>query len=313
MVFAAGRGTRLRPLTDRLPKALVPILDVPLIDLALARGAGVTWAKRFVNVSHRGDLLREHLEGRADITILDEGDEPLGTSGTLRHLLPELGEIVVTYNCDLVSDLEVAELLSAHESGSRAATLAVSRVDCYADLVHADSGLRLVDRRLEDTAGFMFLGAACFSRSSIENIPGTVPLGLTEGLLRPLVEVGEVALWEHAGYARDTGTHERYLRTSIELLRRPDLVRGPGTLVSSRVALGTDVADPSTVMSSAAYVGPGAVVDHSSVRAGAIVLAGARVGAGTTLSECIVWPGEVIRPGVSLRRGIYYDGAFIQL
>lgn len=297
VVFAAGRGTRLRPLTERLPKALVPILDVPLLDLALARGEGVDWASRFVNVSHHGRAIRDHLEGR-DVVILDEGDEPLGTAGTLRRLVPELAPTVVTYNCDLVSDIDLAGLVAAHGAGECPATLAVQPVTAGADLVREGSGLRLVDRRREDVAGLLFLGAACFERTVLEAIEPRVPLGLSEGLFRRLVEAGDVILWEHDGYARDVGTHQRYLTASLEMLARPDLIDPPGDVLGG----------------GRAYVGPGATVgEGASLGHGAIVLAGAHVGGGASLSECIVCPGERVPEGTQLAGGIYFDDELIRI
>ncbi|HWC14302.1 MAG TPA: NDP-sugar synthase [Actinomycetota bacterium] len=295
VVFAAGRGTRLRPLTERLPKALVPVLDVPLVDLALARGAAVGWAARFVNVSHHGRLLRDHLAGRPGVVVLDEGEEPLGTAGTLRRLLSDLERTVVTYNCDLVSDLDVAALLDAHAAGVQPATLAVRRVDARADLVIDGGGPRLVDRRSESRAGYLFLGAACFDRDVLRAIESRVPLGLTEGLLRGLVDAGAVNLFEHEGYACDSGTYQRLVRASVDMLARPDVVRAPG-------AISADVP---------AYAGPGALVEDASLGPGAIVLAGAEVGAGASLRDCIVWPGEHVPAGAALANGIYFDGSFI--
>lgn len=295
VVFAAGRGTRLRPLTERLPKALVPVLDVPLVDLALARGAGIGWAGRFVNVSHHGGRLRAHLAGRAGVVVLDEGQEPLGTAGTLRRLVPDLESTVVTYNCDLLSDLDVGALIDAHAAMDEPATLAVRRVGAGADLVVDDGGPRLVDRRSESRPGYLFLGAACFDRDALRGIEPRVPLGLTEGLLRGLVAARAVSLFEHDGYASDTGTHQRLLRASTDMLRRSDVVPAPG-VVSPDIP---------------AYVGPRAVVDEASLAPGAIVLAGAEVGAGSSLGDCIVWPGEKVTAGAALANGIYFDGSFI--
>lgn len=295
VVFAAGRGTRLRPLTERCPKALVPVLDVPLVDLALDRGGETAWAGRFVNVSHHAERLRAHLRGGVGVTVLDEGDEPLGTAGTLRSLLDDLEQTVVTYNCDLVSDLDVTALLEAHAGSGAPATLAVAPVGDAADIVLDDGRPRLVDRRRESAAGLVFLGAACFDRAVVGTIEPRVPLGLTEGLLRGLIDANDVHLWQHDGYSSDSGTHALLLQTSLDMLTRGDIVEPPG-------AVDDDVP---------AYVGPDAVVDAASLGAGAVVLAGAEVGAGSSLSRCIVWPGEKVPARTDLVDGIYFDGTFI--
>lgn len=102
MVLAAGRGARLRPLTDQLPKPLCPIANTPLVDLALDRvtphvGAGPDQVA--VNVHYRADVIREHLAGRA--TISEEQPFALGTAGALGALRDWVdGRAVLLTNAD---------------------------------------------------------------------------------------------------------------------------------------------------------------------------------------------------------------------
>lgn len=98
VVLAAGYGTRLRPLTDLRPKPLCPVNDVPLIDHALARAEAVT-ASIAVNVHHHRDMLVEHLDGRAHLSI--EEPAPLGTAGALGALRGWIdGRDVLVVNAD---------------------------------------------------------------------------------------------------------------------------------------------------------------------------------------------------------------------
>ncbi|MRX49839.1 NTP transferase domain-containing protein [Paracoccus sp. S-4012] len=103
MLFAAGRGTRMAPLTDRVPKPLIEVGGLTLLDRALdlAREAGI--GRVVVNIHHLGGQIEAHLEGRPGITISDERDELLETGGGLRKALPLLGpEPVLTLNPDAV-------------------------------------------------------------------------------------------------------------------------------------------------------------------------------------------------------------------
>lgn len=295
VVFAAGRGTRLRPLTDGLPKALVPILDVPLLDQALDQ-AGVTWSARFVNVSHFAGMFHEHLAERPEIRVIDEGDQPVGTAATLRLLLPELTQTVLTHNCDLVGDLSGSALLGNHAEEGRPCTLAVRAVPRGADIVLESGRMRLVDRRHEDAAGFVFLGAACFELSLLETIEDQVPLGLAEGLLRTAVGEQQVTLYEYEGYAQDAGTPARYLRVSLDALF--------GRFAHS---------PPGKAKMGCWYIGPGAQVSEQSLMPGAIVGAGAEVPPSTKLEDCVVWPGSRVSAGQHIRRGIWFEGQLLYL
>ncbi len=102
MIFAAGFGTRMRPLTDDRPKPMVELAGRPMIDHAidLARDAG---ARRLVaNLHYRGEVLRAHLQG-TDVRLVEESPEILDTGGGLRNALSELGPGPVwTLNPDAV-------------------------------------------------------------------------------------------------------------------------------------------------------------------------------------------------------------------
>lgn len=103
MVLAAGLGTRMRPLTNRIPKALVEVAGQPLIDHVLDRlvDAGVTRA--VINVHHFAEQMEAHLSGRRDLEVLisDERAELLDSGGGIQHARPLLGEApIIVANID---------------------------------------------------------------------------------------------------------------------------------------------------------------------------------------------------------------------
>ncbi|HEY9213866.1 MAG TPA: nucleotidyltransferase family protein [Ancylobacter sp.] len=93
MVLAGGLGTRMRPLTDHLPKPMVEVNGRALIDHVLDRLANAGVEKAVVNLHHHADLLEKHLAGRTRprIVFSDERDLLLDTGGGIRKALPELG------------------------------------------------------------------------------------------------------------------------------------------------------------------------------------------------------------------------------
>jgi MurNAc alpha-1-phosphate uridylyltransferase len=94
MVLAAGLGTRMRPLTERIPKALVEVAGRPLIDHVLDRLAEAGVRRAVVNVHHFADQVEAHLKGRRDLEVLisDERGELLDSGGGIQHARPLLGE-----------------------------------------------------------------------------------------------------------------------------------------------------------------------------------------------------------------------------
>jgi N-acetyl-alpha-D-muramate 1-phosphate uridylyltransferase len=104
MVLAAGYGTRLKPLTDRMPKPLVPVAGRPMIAYALDKLRAYGIHEIVINVSHHKEQLTAWLAGIKDLTIkISEEVEPLETGGGLRHALPLLGnEPLFFINSDII-------------------------------------------------------------------------------------------------------------------------------------------------------------------------------------------------------------------
>jgi len=119
MVLAAGYGTRLKPLTDRLPKPLVPVAGKPMIQYALDRLQAYGIEEVVINVSHLKEQLTPWLAGCKNLTVkLSEEAEPLETGGGLKKALPLLGhEPVFTINSDIIwtdEDQSALDRLARH-------------------------------------------------------------------------------------------------------------------------------------------------------------------------------------------------------
>ena len=139
MIFAAGLGTRLRPLTDHMPKALVPVAGKPMLERVILRLKEAGFNEITVNIHHFGeqiiDFLRTHDNFGTEIHISDERGMLLDTGGGLLKARPLLdsadGEPVLLHNADIVTDIPLdrmelggadALLLTSERNSSRRLT-----------------------------------------------------------------------------------------------------------------------------------------------------------------------------------------------
>ncbi len=132
MIFAAGLGTRLYPLTADKPKALVEYLGEPLLEHVLRKIITAGIQHIVVNVHHFPDLIIQYLKEHphdAEIQISDERDYLRDTGGGLKFAEPLLAdsENILLHNVDILSDIDLGQLIAYHENHGALASLAVRR------------------------------------------------------------------------------------------------------------------------------------------------------------------------------------------
>ena len=132
MIFAAGIGSRLRPITDRMPKALVPVGGVPMLQRTLIRLKEADFNDVTINIHHFGqqiiDFLQQNNNFGMDIHISDERDELLDTGGGIlkaKHFL-DGDEPFLVHNVDILSNIDLKQVYDTHVHSGADATLLVS-------------------------------------------------------------------------------------------------------------------------------------------------------------------------------------------
>ena len=128
VLMAGGRGTRLYPLTKDVPKPMVPIDGTPMIEVILRRLRAQGFRRIYVSVNYLGKVIEEHLgDGSSlglDVEFLHEA-APLGTAGALAQLQGRVAEPFVVMNSDLLTDLDLREMLSFHRRVANGGTVGV--------------------------------------------------------------------------------------------------------------------------------------------------------------------------------------------
>ena len=131
-IFAAGLGTRLKPLTDTMPKALVPVAGKPLLAHVIEKLKAAGCKKIVINIHHFGqmiiDYVKENNNFGIDIVFSDEREMLLETGGAIKHAVNLLGdEPFLIHNVDIMSNVDLKALWSEHINSGSAATLLVSK------------------------------------------------------------------------------------------------------------------------------------------------------------------------------------------
>ena len=230
MVLAAGLGTRMRPLTDKIPKPLVPVAGKPLIDHVLDRLADAGVARAVVNVHYMAEQIEQHLayRTRPQIVISDERGLLLGTGGGVARALPQLGHAPFFHiNSDTIwidgVQPNLARLAETFEPDTMDALLLLAPTAGsigYAgrgDFAMAPDG-RLNKRAEQEVAPFVYAGAAILSPALFNGAPSG-DFSLT-ALFDRAAEAGRLhglrleGLWMHVGTPEAVAAAEKAIRAS---------------------------------------------------------------------------------------------------
>ncbi|AKT40809.1 nucleotidyltransferase family protein [Chondromyces crocatus] len=281
MILAAGFGTRLRPLTDERPKPLVWVGDRPLLAHVVDRLARGGVQHVVMNTFHRAEDFGAEALGPLALPVHVVREATiLGTAGGVANAAAWLGEgDALVWNGDILIDLDVAALVTAHARHARharhahagvAATLAVAPRESGVGTVGVGAQGEVVrlrgERFGEEVAGGDFVGVQVVGAALRRDLP---PEGCLVGdvYLPWLRQGGALSTFPAPTVWDDVGTVAAYLRANARWLQG----RREG-----------------------AFVGAGAVVADGVTVEASVVGAGARVLGHGTLRGCVVWPGAEV-------------------
>jgi mannose-1-phosphate guanylyltransferase len=304
MVLCAGLGTRLRPLTNILPKPLVPLANRPLMayTLALLEKAGVRQVA--VNLHHVGGKIEEAIRDGSDygLEISYSPEDPiLGTGGGVMRMRSYLeGERFYLLNGDVLCGVDLEDVLRFHTERQAAATMVVGplppgatftplQMDAEGWLVELKDARR---RPAGETRQVMFLGIHVLEPQVFEFLPDEGFSCINNQAYIAMIKRGlDVAAYFHGGFWFDLGTPASYLSANLSLLsgrvRPPQLDPLEGAEPGG-VLLGQNVQ-----IDAGARLGPEVAVGDNCI-----------IGDGARVSRSVIWAGEDIASGVSLDRKI---------
>lgn len=305
MVLAAGLGTRFRPVTETMPKPLVPLCNRPLVGWAIDSLITAGVSEVVVNLHHHPLQLKSWLEaeyaGRCEIRYSFE-PEILGTGGGLRRAREhfEREDVFFLVNGDSLQFPPWAELVSSMGTTGAVASMLLRHppLDDSFTNVWFD-GIRVTAIGASGSGeALMFSGVHALTPDVFEYLPDSEFSGMTEDFYVPMLQSGERAITGvvHDGLWYDVGSPARYLQASRELTGA--LVRGEagmprGSGITGDASIGaSDSRLEGQVSKSVA--GRGSVVEAGAVVVDSALWDGARVGSGARIESSIIGTGVTV-------------------
>jgi NDP-sugar pyrophosphorylase family protein len=215
VVLAGGKGTRLRPYTTVLPKPLMPIGDMPILEIMLRQMKQAGISKVFLTVGHLAELLRAFFQDGQQFElniVYSYEDKPLGTAGPL-SLLEGLDDTFLVTNGDVLTTLNLADLVAYHRTAGAAATIAMQARQVKVDLgvLEFDHTYQLTGYIEKPTYDFhVSMGIYVFEPRVLAQIPYNEYLDFPDLVLK-LIACGEKVIgYPFEGYWQDLGRPDDY-------------------------------------------------------------------------------------------------------
>ncbi len=291
--MAAGYGERLRPITDHVPKPLLPVLGKPVIELVLERLASLPIASFGINTHHKSDMLMQWLEASPYSEHIELFHEKmlLGTGGALRNAVEFLGKSVfIVHNADIITDIDLEMLVKEHFASGNTATLAVHDHEKFNNIRLDSAGnLRKVGKaETEPPSGLCkkaFTGIAVYSPDFLDFLPEGSS-SVVDAWLKALASGKTIGTIDYTGCSwTDIGTPEAYASAVFEALQKS----GETIYVHPSVDCGNIEIKGYAVFES------GAVVGNDACLGNCILLPNAKAASGSRLENAVVGPDYIIR------------------
>jgi mannose-1-phosphate guanylyltransferase len=292
-VLAAGLGTRLRPLTEDLPKPLIPIFQKPLITFALDHliNMGV---ERFVINTHKQPELFESFfcgneyEGHS-VTLVHEPDL-LETGGGIKNAERYLGsDPFLTYSGDILTDIRLQPLIEEHFRRGNDVTLALRNTGLASDVALRDHRVVDITNRYGTPGNLDFANVAVWNPSVFKQIPSRQKISFVPIVADWIGKGGKIGgLVMNDGKWFNIGSRAEYLNVHRTILREhwmPNYIRTREW--PERIAKSATV-DPSAEVRGCSVVGENCHVDAGAVLEDTILWQGAQIASKSQLYGCIV-------------------------
>ena len=307
VIMAGGEGTRLRPLTSNQPKPMLPMANIPMMEhvVNLLRQHG--FEDIVVTVAFMANAIRTYFGDGSEFgvrMVYATESTPLGTAGSVRNARDELDERFLVLSGDVLTDIDLAQVVDFHDARGGLATLALKAVDNpleFGIVITREDGS--IERFLEKpTWGQVFsdtinTGIYVLEPEIFDFIPEGLPVDFSGDSFPEALAAGKPLFGYVAdGYWEDVGTLEAYLKAHQDILDQRVQVDIRGFELRPRVWLGkgADI-DPSVVIDGPAVIGDNCVIGP-----------GARIGEYCTL-------GRNVRIGDNavLQHSVVHDNAYL--
>ncbi|MBX8631536.1 MAG: NDP-sugar synthase [Thermoplasmata archaeon YP2-bin.285] len=322
IVMAAGKGTRLLPITATRPKPMIPLLNEPIMDnmMSVLRNAGIDEA--VILVDYLSDRIVNHLgDGKRFGMKIDYTTDNIrrGTAGAVRYAAREMDEPFVVVSADVLTTIDLRKLIKAHEESDARITMALSTVSDPSQYGVAilDGSNRITrfqekPRREEAFSNLVNAGMYICDPEIVKMIPDNTPFDFSRDLFPRMLSEGElIGGYAFDGYWNDVGLPSTYLGATRDMIEGrveghvSEITADEDEITYGRIVTGSNCSISASVQIDGFAVLGDNVVAGKNVRIShSIIYSNTLIGDNSVISDAIVGEGVILGRDVTLDEGV---------
>jgi len=306
LFLAGGKGIRLRPLTNKIPKPMVSIMNKPLLERTMVHLKKSGISEIVISSCYQPESIKDYFgygkKFGLKIQYIVE-DNPLGTGGAIKKAGALFKDTFIVFNSDILSDIDIQSMVDYHKSRHALATLAVTEVQdpsAYGVVEYDKDGyaVSFIEKPKlgRISSNFINAGIYIFEPKILKEIPMNCVVSVErETFPRLLAKKYRIAVYKDASYWIDIGTLEKYMQVHMDIMdNKCKLV--DCNFNSRNISLGKNV----KIHFDAKILGPVYIGDNVEICANAMIShsvigSNVSVGSGSRITKSIIWDNIKIR------------------
>lgn len=332
VILVGGQGTRLRPLTCNIPKAVVPVLNKPFLEHLLLYLKRHAVDSVILAMGYNPDPIRETIGdgSRLGIRLIYVVEEsPLGTAGAVKNVEHLLDDTFIVFNGDIITEIDLTEMIGLHREIKPRVSIALTPVDnptIYGVVETDDKNMvkRFVEKPSWDevTTDMINAGIYILEPDVLNHVPSSSPCMFERELFPWLLDAGDHMLaYKSNSYWIDIGTLEKYLKVHHDLLRaQPDYGIRNGIRIGEKsqihptvqiegpvlIAEGCHI-DINARIKGPAVLGPNCHISRNALIDGSVLWHGVKIAEESALKNCLIGANSYVESHLGLEDCVLGD------
>ncbi len=322
LFLAGGNGTRLHPLTEDVPKPMVPIMNKPLLETTMVNLKKFGISEIVISMCYKPYYMKKYFGNGKDLGLDIQyivEDYPMGTGGAIKNTESQFNDTFIVFNSDILFDLDLKKMLEFHKSRRALVTIAVTEVEdptIYGviDVDQRDYATSFKEKpNLEDvTSKFINAGVYIFEPEVFKQIPAETSVSLEREIFPKILNnCGKIAVYKNCGYWLDIGTPEKYLQAHNDIMDKK------GTLFNSyfkkkNIVTGQNVViHPKAVIEGSVFIGDNVKIGANTYISNSVIGSNISIGSDDKIIGSVIWDDVNVAKDVNLFSTIVLSGSSV--